>query len=372
MGRATPTPRPSKVPSLRYSSRTRFSTGECSAAQSIFLCPPGAREGSRTSDSLCISLLLPCVAVRRDLFVGGLDLFASAEREAGDEDGDEEGDQAEPHPETTRGGAGSEKQTDDQRADTGDPHQDVTHGLESRGGDLVGVHYLRPEEAPALDAGVEDEQQDRAEHDAHDGVVDRYDGSEDREGHEAQKVVEPGDPDSADDGGEDRYGDKDDELLARVDVLLYVLAPAEVGVPHLVRQEAEEEVAYKAADAAEPQGAEEVVDQVPYRRAPGASRAEQEPEDEREDVRRPQVGEAGYDHEALGRDQDRRVDGCAKCHQHHHLRVPPHRDDLFHLTSLWSRVSGLRLQASGICLMPETWCLHLLNPSTPPKPANRS
>src|ERR687894_755104 len=280
MGRATPTPRPSKVPSLRYSSRTRFRTGECSAAQSIFLCPSGARPGSRTSDSLCISLLLPCVAVRRDLLVGGLDLFAPAEQEAGDDDGDEEGDQAEPHPETTGGGAGSEEQTDDQRADTADSHQDVTHGLEWR--------------------------------------------------------------------GEDRYGDKDDELLARVDVLLHVLAPAEVGVPHLVRQETEEEVAYKAADAAEPQGAEEVVDQVPYRRAPGASRAEQEPEDEREDVRRPQVGEAGYDHEALGRDQDRRVDGRAKCHQHHHLRVPPHREDLLHLTSLWSRVSGLRLQASGI------------------------
>src|SRR5918998_87893 len=333
MGRATPTPRPLKVPSLRYSSRTRFSTGECSAAQSIFLCPSGAREGSRTSDSLCISLLLRCFAVRRDLFVGGLDLFAPAEQEAGDDDGDEEGDQAEPHPETTGGGAGPEEQ-----------------------------------------------------HDAHDGVVDRDDGSEDREGDEAQQVVEPGDPDRADDGGEDRYGDKDDELLARVDVLLHVLAPAEVGVPHLVRQEAEEEVAYKAADAAEPQGAEEVVDQVPYRRAPGASRAEQEPEDEREDVRRPQVGEAGYDHEALGRDQDRRVDCRAQGHQHYHLRVPPHREDLFHRRSFQSlrfQVSGIRLQVVGrftnrtyrVFLTSETCSLmpfHLLNPSTPPKPANRS
>src|SRR3712207_4238885 len=59
MGRATPTPRPSKVPSLRYSSRTRFRTGECSAAQSIFLCPSGARAGSLTID--CMLLLRLCL-----------------------------------------------------------------------------------------------------------------------------------------------------------------------------------------------------------------------------------------------------------------------------------------------------------------------
>src|SRR5918998_5101689 len=92
MGRATPTPRPSKVPSLRYSSRIRFRTGVCSAAQSIFLCPSGARDASLTSDSLCIrsSLIL---AHGVGFGLGRFDLLATAEEQGADHDEGEEGDQ---------------------------------------------------------------------------------------------------------------------------------------------------------------------------------------------------------------------------------------------------------------------------------------
>src|SRR3712207_2972272 len=97
MGRATPTPRPSKVPSLRYSSRTRLRTGECSAAQSIFLCPSGARPGSLTMDPLC----MVCASLPRPpgahLFLCGLHLLPPAEHEAGDDYEDEERYQADPY-----------------------------------------------------------------------------------------------------------------------------------------------------------------------------------------------------------------------------------------------------------------------------------
>src|ERR687889_993372 len=98
MGRATPTPRPSKVPSLRYSSRIMFRTGECSAAQSIFLCPSGARPGSLTMDSLCISFLLSSgfLSFGSHCLLDGLYLLAHTEHEAADEDEEEERDQPEP------------------------------------------------------------------------------------------------------------------------------------------------------------------------------------------------------------------------------------------------------------------------------------
>src|SRR5918999_2768533 len=101
MGRATPTPRPSKVPSLRYVSRILFRTGEWRAAQSIFLCPSGARAGSLTMDSLCISSLLGSGFFSfggHRLLVDGLDLLATAEHEAADEDEDQERDKPESYP----------------------------------------------------------------------------------------------------------------------------------------------------------------------------------------------------------------------------------------------------------------------------------
>src|SRR3712207_4310176 len=104
MGRATPTPKPSKVPSLRYLSRTRLRTGECSAAQSIFLCPSGARDGSLTRDSLCMGvLLLACARVAGVLF-GGLYLLAPAKHEAADDDQGEEGDQDQAEGQACRSG----------------------------------------------------------------------------------------------------------------------------------------------------------------------------------------------------------------------------------------------------------------------------
>src|SRR5688572_3482924 len=87
MGRATPTPRPSKVLSLRYSSRTRFRTGECSAAQSIFLCPSGARPGSLTIDCMLLLLLgLGPFSSGGYRFLDSLHLLAPAEHEAADDD----------------------------------------------------------------------------------------------------------------------------------------------------------------------------------------------------------------------------------------------------------------------------------------------
>src|SRR4028119_842140 len=93
MGRATPTPKPSKVPSLRYLSRTRLRTGECSAAQSILRCPSGARDGSLTRDSLCIGVLLLACARVAGVFLGGLYLFAPAEHQAAGDAGGEGGGQ---------------------------------------------------------------------------------------------------------------------------------------------------------------------------------------------------------------------------------------------------------------------------------------
>src|SRR5918997_4420262 len=101
MGRATPTPSPSKVPSFRYLSRTMFRTGECSAAQSIFLCPSGARDGSLTMDSLCIAPPLTS-AGGTGLFLGGLDLFATAEQEASEYNEREERKEGQPYDRTAR------------------------------------------------------------------------------------------------------------------------------------------------------------------------------------------------------------------------------------------------------------------------------
>jgi hypothetical protein len=74
---------------LRYLSRTAFRTGECWAAQSIFLWPSGARAESLTIDSLlCMALLLAC-PLGFALFgghhlIGGLDLLPPAEQEGAD------------------------------------------------------------------------------------------------------------------------------------------------------------------------------------------------------------------------------------------------------------------------------------------------
>src|SRR5918999_3743504 len=98
MGRATPTPRPSKVPSFRYLSRTILRTEECPAAQSIFLWPSGARPGSRTTDSLCISYLLSSgfLSLGGHRLLDGLYLLAHTEHDAADEDEEEERDQPKP------------------------------------------------------------------------------------------------------------------------------------------------------------------------------------------------------------------------------------------------------------------------------------
>src|ERR687893_2144302 len=168
MGRATPTPRPSKVPSFRYSSRTRLRTGECSAAQSILRCPSGARDGSLTRDSLCVEVpLLACLRVAGVLF-GGLDLLASAEHQAADDDEDEEGDQdqakrwARGARGEARGGqalvveAQAQGQAGDEGADAPDPDEDVAQGPGAGRGHLVGEHDLGPQEPPPLDPRVED------------------------------------------------------------------------------------------------------------------------------------------------------------------------------------------------------------------------
>src|SRR5215210_2204052 len=186
MGRATPTPRPSKVPSFRYSSRTRFRTSEWRAAQSTFLCPSGARPGSRTSDSLCISLLLPRVGARRHLFFGGLYLLAAAEHEARDDYEDQEREKDQPYyrpartpgPGSKSGGSQSllveaepDGEAHDQAAQATDPHEQVSKPLKPGGGDLIGGHDLCPQESPPLHPRVEDEQQDRTEHYPRYGVV---------------------------------------------------------------------------------------------------------------------------------------------------------------------------------------------------------
>src|ERR671917_2934721 len=132
MGRATPTPRPSKVPSLRYSSRMLFRTGECSAAQSIFLWPSGASAGSLTMDSLCISSLLSSgfLTFGGHRLLDGLYLLAHTEHEAADEDEEEEGDQPEPDAQVAGGLLGeAEDQAGDYRADGPDPYQDGARPL---------------------------------------------------------------------------------------------------------------------------------------------------------------------------------------------------------------------------------------------------
>src|SRR5215204_2666766 len=103
MGRATPTPRPSKVPSFKYLSRTVFSTGECSAAQAIFLWPSGASAGSLTMDS-CIQLpsglRFLCFSGHR--LLDGLHLLTHTEHEAADDDEQEERDDCEPYAQVPR------------------------------------------------------------------------------------------------------------------------------------------------------------------------------------------------------------------------------------------------------------------------------
>src|SRR5918998_1486570 len=365
MGRATPTPSPSKVPSFRYSSRTRFRTGECSAAQSIFLCPSGARDGSLTRDSLCMMVLLLAGARVAGVLFGGLYLLAPAEHEAADDDQGEEGKQDQAEGQSRRGRrearggdslvveAEAEDEAHDQAAEAPDPHEDVAQPRGAGGRHLVGEHDLGPQQAPSLDPRVQNQQQDGPEHEAHDGVIDRDDRAQGREGDETYKVVEPGDPDRANHRGDDGHGRVDRELLARVHVRLHVLPAPEERAPQLVRQETEEEVADEAEDAPYPQGPEEVPDKVPYGRPPGARRAEEQPEDEREDVGRPDLGKARDNREPLERNENRRVDRGAQRHQHDHLRVPPHRKDLFHGPPCGRTAVSYRLSAiSSLCRGP--------------------
>src|ERR687898_3429644 len=124
MGRATPTPRPSKVPSLRYFSRTALRTGECSAAQSIFLWPSGARAGSLTMDSPYISSLSGpgLLTFGGHRLLDGLYLLAHTEHKAADDDEQEERDQPEPDSQVAGGLLGEAKdQADDGPADSPDP-----------------------------------------------------------------------------------------------------------------------------------------------------------------------------------------------------------------------------------------------------------
>src|SRR5919112_6472421 len=157
MGRATPTPRPSKVPSFKNPSRTAFNTGECSAAQSIFLWPSGAGAGSLTIDSCIASSAFLSTLYH---LLGGLDLFPAAEHEGANEDEQQERDEYDPDAQTHGGGAAErEEQSDDGAADAADPDQDVADNLEPGGRDLFGIHDLRPEEPPPLDAREEGEQE---------------------------------------------------------------------------------------------------------------------------------------------------------------------------------------------------------------------
>src|SRR5918997_6873775 len=124
MGRATPTPRPSKVPSFRYLSRMLFRTGECSAAQSIFLWPSGASAGSLTIDSckqLPSGLRFLCFSGHR--LLDGFHLLAHTEHKAADEDEQEERDQPDPDAQVAGSLLGeAEYQADDHRADGPDPN----------------------------------------------------------------------------------------------------------------------------------------------------------------------------------------------------------------------------------------------------------
>src|ERR687898_1450042 len=125
MGRATPTPRPSKVPSLRYLSRTALRTGEWSAAQSIFLWPSGARAGSLTMDSPYISTLSGpgFLTFGGHRLLDGLYLLAHTEHKAAGEDKKEEGDQPEPDAQVAGGLLDeAEDQADNGPADGPDPH----------------------------------------------------------------------------------------------------------------------------------------------------------------------------------------------------------------------------------------------------------
>src|SRR5215210_5631175 len=170
MGRATPTPSPSKLPSLRYFSRTAFRTGECRAAQSIFLCPSGASVGSFMLDPLLCMLLLLARPGLGALFdghhlLGGFDLFAPAEEENTGDDQYEEGYQGDPDRNPAAEASRLDQEPRDQGADASDPHQHVAQDLEPGGGDLLGLHYLRPQEPEPLDPRVEGNQQYRSQHD---------------------------------------------------------------------------------------------------------------------------------------------------------------------------------------------------------------
>src|SRR5215210_5959110 len=132
MGRATPTPRPSKVPSFRYLSRTALRTGECSAAQSIFLWPSGASEGSLMMDSMYISSLSGSgfFTLCSHRLLDGLYLLAHPEHEAAEQDEQEERDQPDPDAQV----AGSlldeaKDQADDHRADGPYPYQNGARPL---------------------------------------------------------------------------------------------------------------------------------------------------------------------------------------------------------------------------------------------------
>src|SRR5215210_3021263 len=125
-------PRPSKVPSFRYLSRMALRTGECSAAQSIFLWPSGASEGSLTIDSRCIFVLSGSgfLTFGGHRLLDGLYLLAHTEHEAAEEDEEEEGDKPDPDSQVTGGLLSeAEDQADDDRADGPYPDQDGAHPL---------------------------------------------------------------------------------------------------------------------------------------------------------------------------------------------------------------------------------------------------
>src|SRR5215204_7343471 len=104
-------------------------TGECSAAQSIFLWPSGARAGSLTMDSPYISPLSGSgfLTFGGHRLLDGLYLLAHTEHKAADEDEEEEGDEPEPDSQVAGGLLGEAKdQADDGPADSPGPHQDGT------------------------------------------------------------------------------------------------------------------------------------------------------------------------------------------------------------------------------------------------------
>ncbi len=132
---------------------------------------------------------------------------------------------------------------------------------------------------------------------------------------------------------------KTHELLAGVHVRLHVLARAGRRPPtSCTAGSPRKKLPIKPPMLPMPKVPKKSLIRLPIAAPHAPAGPEQQPEDEREDVGRPDVREPGDDREELGGYQGGRVDRRAQGYQHHHLGVPPHRKDLFHRTSLGRRL----------------------------------